>query len=175
MDTAIASLAADVRSAIYYLILMVSSFGGGWYALSGLIHWREYAAGTGDVQPRQFLSEILVGSAVFGVTRLFSAMGGEAFSATANTSGYALVSTIAGDATATAALNNSLASAFAICAALGWLAQLSALVLAYDLGRGKNDISIWRLVGMLIGGGVLADMSDFVKAIDQTMGLGIFT
>lgn len=173
MDAAIASLIADVRAAIYYLILLVSGLGGGWYALSGLISWWEHQAGYGDVMPRQYMSEILIASILFSITSLFAATGGETFSATANLSGYAVLSADLGDASGAA--NNVVNSVFALCAALGWLAQTSAIVIARNVGRGKSETSVWRILGLLMGGSVLADMSTFVTSVDSTMKLGIFT
>lgn len=174
MDTIGAALFNEVYVAIVMGITACSAFGGAWFAIVGAVNWYQASQFQGDATPVQIATDLFIASVLLGITALFAANGGMPFQGSPG--GYAVVqfqSGVAGDATGAA--NSLLSAGFAMLAAIGWLSQLRGALAARELGRGRSDMTIWRVLGFIVGGAILADLSTGVKYLDATFQAGLFS
>ena len=181
MDVYVTAISNAILAITYSLLPAITAMGGAWFALAGSWTWYESTQGRSDVQPRQYLMQILIGGILLGFTGAGFAGGNVggflgASNLSGSSAGYSVArfqaGALSGDAQAQA--NATLSALMGLCAALGWVSQARGVIMANDLGRGRSDTSVWRILGYIIGGAILADMGNFIQAIDATLGTQIF-
>ncbi len=182
MDQYVTAIANDFMLATQYFLLAITGISGSIYALSGIWAWYDAAQGRGDTHPRQYLGKILVAAILLAFTGGSASTGAptDGFLGATNLNGggtFAVLALQSGTLTAEAAqqANTTIAAVMALLTAVGWMAQLKGIIMAKDLGDGRSETSIWRVFGYIVGGAVLADMPNVLKAIDATLKTGIFS
>lgn len=173
LDGTLVALVTDLRGVITTAVLVVSGAAGSFYAMVGVWHGYEAGQFRGEHKPHQIALELTVAALLLGFTGFLAATGG----AQPGDSGFAVIEfqtgAVSGDAASAA--NATLQAVMALLAAIGWLSQLRGVIAAYDLGKGRGEVTIWRVLGFIVGGSLLADLPNGVRALDTTLGTALFS
>ena len=183
MDQYVTAIANDVMLASQYFIPAISGIAGAIYAMTGMFAWYEAAQGRDDTPPRVYFTKILVAAVLLAFTGSMVAGTGaptDGFLGATNLNGggtFAVLALQSGTLTGEAVqqANTTIAAVMALLTAVGWMAQLRGVIMAKDIGSARSDASLWRVSGYIVGGAVLADMPNVLKAIDATLKTGIFS
>ena len=180
-DKAIIGLLNDVGGALSYGVVVFCGLAGSIVLFGAIKDSIEMAKWRSDVTPLQNIGEYAVASVLLAITSFFAATGGMNFvSGDAPTGGYAVVEFqtgggVAGASEAAAAGNALMAAVLAFLSVIGRITQVRGVLAARDLGRGRSDASEWRVVGLLVLGTILADLSPWILGFAKSINLSILS
>lgn len=176
IDAAIISLAGEFKTALISGIGVVSGLAGSVFLAIATYHAYEHAQFRSDTSLMQIMREFSVACLLLGFTGWIATTGGMPFEG--KSGGYAVVQFQATGTTATegvAMANAVLAACLEFLAAVGRVCQLQAVIGLYSLGKGRGETTLLRAVGQIALGGLLADASGLLSALNSSLGSGLFS
>lgn len=175
-DAAIIKLLGELSTVLVSGISLVSGLGGSVFMAIAVYHAYEHAQYRSDATLMQISREFFVASLLLGFTGWIATTGGMPLGGAS--SGYSVVQFQATGSAATEGVtmaNAVLAACLSFLAVVGRVCQLQAVIACYSLGKGRGETTFFRAVGQFVLGGLLADVSGMLAALNSSLGSGFFS